>query len=337
MHPILINTLPAYYDNIAEAITPTYPRLTAAAGTSIAAEHGGERARITEYDQQALISEYQIFRWVIFDVLYREGVQLEPLEVLIINESLDGAIKDAVQAFSLVGSALRERFAAALAHDLRNPLTAAMMVLDFIAVTDDPVEVKNMVRKAQKNLMRIDGMIHELLDTMSFHSGSSLSLQLSNFEVLDVVKEVQGEKIVKEGLHIQSGTTPVTGWWDRAALKRAIENIIGNAIKYRTSGTSITIKINEAHQRLLLTVHNVGQPIPPDEQEDIFQMYRRADATKRNEEGWGIGLPYVRAVAESHGGSIAVDSSVERGTTFCIDIPVDCRPLKDSPSVALPT
>jgi signal transduction histidine kinase len=64
-------------------------------------------------------------------------------------------------------------------------------------------------------------------------------------------------------------------------------------------------------------------------------MYRRAHAVSRYEEGWGIGLSYVRAVAESHGGSIGVDSSLERGTTFVIDIPVDGRPYEDSPSVAL--
>ena len=64
-------------------------------------------------------------------------------------------------------------------------------------------------------------------------------------------------------------------------------------------------------------------------------MYRRADAARlTGQQGWGIGLPYVRAVAESHGGSIALDSTVERGTTFTIDIPQDCRPLKDAPTLA---
>jgi signal transduction histidine kinase len=139
----------------------------------------------------------------------------------------------------------------------------------------------------------------------------------------------------REGARIRLSGQAVAGWWDRAALKRAVENIVGNAVKYGAPESPITIRTDEVHQRLLLSVHNEGQPIPPGEQEDIFQMYRRADATARNEEGWGIGLPYVRAVAESHGGSIGVDSSLERGTTFVIDIPVDGRPYKDAPSVAL--
>lgn len=75
-HPILIDTLPEFYRNIAEALTPDFPRHDGVEGNSLAAEHGGERARITAYDQEALIREYQLFRWVIYDVLYREGVAL---------------------------------------------------------------------------------------------------------------------------------------------------------------------------------------------------------------------------------------------------------------------
>jgi len=333
---ILINTLPTYYDNLAEAVTRDYPRVTAAGGTSLAAEHGGERARITEYDHQALISEYQIFRWVIFDVLYREGVRLTPSEVLTINASLDAAIKDAVHAFALVGSALRERFVAALAHDLKGPLSAAMMMLDFAGITDDPAVLKTMMLRARRNLGRIDGMMHELLDTMMFDGGSALSLHLSNFEITEVVNEVQADRMAREGLRIHITGQPVTGWWDRSAIKRTVENMIGNAIKYGASESPITIKIDEVHQRLMLSVHNEGEPIPPGEQEDIFKMYQRASGARSGEQGWGVGLPYIRAVAESHGGSIGLDSTLERGTTFIIDIPVDCRPFAGSPTVASP-
>jgi len=62
-HPILVDTLPAFYDNIAEALTLDYPRQFGNEGTTLASEHGGERARITAYDYEALIGEYQAFRW----------------------------------------------------------------------------------------------------------------------------------------------------------------------------------------------------------------------------------------------------------------------------------
>lgn len=142
--------------------------------------------------------------------------------------------------------------------------------------------------------------------------------------------------MAREGLRIHITGQPVTGWWDRSAIKRTVENMIGNAIKYGAPESPITIKIDEVHQRLMLSVHNEGKPIPPGEQEDIFKMYQRASAAKGSGQGWGIGLPYARAVAESHGGSIGLDSTLERGTTFIIDIPVDCRPFAGSLTVALP-
>ena len=82
----------------------------------------------------------------------------------------------------------------------------------------------------------------------------------------------------------------------------------------------------------MLSVHNEGEPIPPDQMESIFQLFVRAEAAKEgNKEGWGIGLPYVRSVAESHGGSVTVDSAAPRGTTFMMDIPRDARPFQDAP------
>jgi len=75
-HPILINTFPSLYDNIAEAITQGYPRATGDESNTIAMEHGGERARLTNYNVHSVISEYQILRWTIFAVLKTNNVQL---------------------------------------------------------------------------------------------------------------------------------------------------------------------------------------------------------------------------------------------------------------------
>jgi signal transduction histidine kinase len=81
-------------------------------------------------------------------------------------------------------------------------------------------------------------------------------------------------------------------------------------------------------------VHNEGDPIPPNELESIFQVFRRAAAAKESEKrGWGIGLPYVRGVAESHGGSVLIDSAPGRGTTLSVDMPVDARPFRNAPTL----
>ena len=136
---------------------------------------------------------------------------------------------------------------------------------------------------------------------------------------------------VTHGPRFQFIGNSVRGWWDRDAIKRAIENIVSNAVKYGRPDTPIRIRTDLVNERMLLSVHNEGEPIPPEQIEGIFQLFQRAAAAKEGDkDGWGIGLPYVRSVAESHGGSIAVDTVGERGTTFTIDIPQDVRTYENA-------
>jgi signal transduction histidine kinase len=113
-----------------------------------------------------------------------------------------------------------------------------------------------------------------------------------------------------------------------------MENLLSNAVKYGDDGEPVEITVIQELARIRVSVHNHGAPIPPEQLESIFQIYRRAQAAKGHREGWGIGLPYARRVAESHGGSIIVSSSAEAGTTFTLDIPIDARPFEGAPSVA---
>ncbi|HET7061952.1 MAG TPA: HAMP domain-containing sensor histidine kinase [Nitrosospira sp.] len=331
--PILINTFPSLYENLAEAITPDYPRATGDEGNTVATEHGGERARLTNYNARSVIAEYQLLRWTTFDVLKLNDVQLNDDEVFVINASIDGSIREAVTAFALAQTVLRERFAATLAHDLRNPLSAAHVLAQLIQRSSDLGKIKEFAGQITDNLGRVDRMIQDLLDAVTFQTGERLPLRLEEFDVQEVAKEVCDQFESVHGPRFRFIGKTVIGWWDRDAIRRALENMIGNAVKYGAPGTPIRIKIDPIDERMLLSVHNEGEPIPPEQIECVFQVFRRAVAAKEDKEGWGIGLPYVRSVAESHGGSVGVDSSAERGTTFLIDIPVDARPFQDAPTL----
>jgi signal transduction histidine kinase len=274
-------------------------------------------------------------RWTIFDILKLKGVELNDDEVLVINASIDGSIRKSVNAFALAQAALRERFIATLTHDLRNPLSNANIAAQLIRRSSDLAKIRDFAGLITDNLSRMDGMIRDLLESVTFQSGDRLRLRLEEFDMNDVAKEVWGEFTATHGPRFQFIGNTARGWWDREAIKRAIENIIGNAVKYSAPETPIRIKIDLQHGRTILTVHNEGEPIPPEQTEYIFQVFRRAIAAKAwNKEGWGIGLPYVRSVAESHGGSVAVDSTVDRGTTFTIDVPIDARPYQDAPTLS---
>jgi signal transduction histidine kinase len=333
-HPILIDTFPALYANIAQAISPGYPRESATGANTVASEHGGERARVSSYNHQAVISEYQLLRWTILDVLNQNSVTLDSTEFAKINAAIDDCILASVNAYTMAQSALRERFIVTIAHDLRNPLQVIISAAELLQHADDLDRVRNLSSRILGNSQRMDRMVQDLLDTAVFESGEQLRLQLSAFDIMDVVREVQDQLVEQYGSRLEIRGLPVNGWWDRDAMKRVLENLLNNALKYGAPDTVIRVRIECSHDRLLLAVHNEGDPIPPNELESIFQVFRRAAAAKESEKrGWGIGLPYVRGVAESHGGSVLIDSAPGRGTTLSVDMPVDARPFRNAPTL----
>lgn len=330
--PTLINTFPSLYDNLAEAISPGYPRATANEGNTVASEHGSERARLTNYNAYSVIWEYQQLRSTIFDVLKLNVVELDDNEVFVINTSIEGSIRESVNAFALAKAALRQRFIAALTHDLRNPLSNAHVYAQLIEGATDPVKTKEFAGKILDSLKQMDEMIQELLDSAATQSGERLRLHLEEFDLQEVVKEVCDQLTAKHGPRFQFMGDTAKVWWDRAAIRRSMENMVGNAVKYSTPDTPIRVNIALLGGRTMLSVHNEGEPVPPDQMASIFHVFIRAEAAKEgNKEGWGIGLGYVRSVAESHGGSVTVDSAAPRGTTFIMDMPGDARPFQDAP------
>lgn len=331
--PIFINTIPPFYDNIVQAVTPSYPRANATEGTTLAYAHGSERARLTDYDPAILMLEYQMFKAALLHVLQKNSVQLSSEELLVINSSIDEAIREAVMAFSASISAMREQFIAALTHDMRTPLNTASMAAEIISLTTDVPRIKDLARQVVESITRADKMAQSMLDTMVFNQGQQLRLELTNFDMLVLAQEICNANRAKESSRCKVMGNPIYGWWSHDAMQRALENLVSNAIKYGEPRTPITVALESTHGSVVISVHNEGLPIPIEEQQAVFQVFKRSENAAKNKQGWGVGLPYVRAVAESHGGAVTIDSAVQRGTTFTITMPVDARPFQDTPAV----
>ncbi|RYE95390.1 MAG: HAMP domain-containing histidine kinase [Oxalobacteraceae bacterium] len=293
LRPVLTNTLPAFFDNIAEALSPDHPREQGTSSTNAASAHGNERARMTPFGPDQVVHEYQILR-----------------------ESI------AVVARGRVARDNRDR-----SHDMRTPLSVVANGAQLLARTDDWALVRKVAAKVQSNADRLEDMMASLLDALTFQGAARIPLHLTRFDILDLAQETHAQYIPADGgaVAIDVAGEPVTGYWCRASLRRALENLINNAIKYGDHGT-VSILARQTRGRLMLSVHNQGNPIPEEQHERIFDYLRR-EAGPLAATGWGIGLPFVKAVGEGHGGSVTVDSSPALGTTFLIDIPVDCRPF----------
>jgi len=328
--PILVDTLPTFYANIAEAVTDSYPREFGGASSTVPMEHGGERARLTGYNAESLIHEYQVFGRAITAVLTKNGVILTEKENRIVVFSIDEAIREAVSSFDLTHAMIRERFVASLTHDLRSPLTAMRMTAELINRKTDSDHIRFLANRLVETSGYMDRLIKTLLDSITADSGEELRLDVTQMKLSEVIDPLREQYLSHVGVTLRYIGEDVTGFWSKESLRRAIDNVVGNAIKYGDEQYPITIRSTTSHGRLILSIHNQGEVIPLADMETIFKVFSRSSSAKsKGTTGWGIGLPFVRAVAESHGGSIAVDSAEGRGTTFTIDIPIDARPFQD--------
>lgn len=326
--PVLINTLPLMYERLCRLLTPALLDVDASEVSSVAAEHGSERARMSGYQVHALVVEYQLFRRVLFDAIERAGIVPDAQQAGAMHRAIDVAVQQSVHAFSHVQSSLRERFAAALTHDLRQPLANIGAAAQLIRAAPGTDRDAQLAAQICRNAERMAAMLEELLDALVIPAGERLHLTLERFDLWDLVREVAARAVQFQGLEIVLQGGPAPGCWSRAALERSLENLLGNAAKHGDRLAPITVRLSASSERVVLSVHNSGKPIPRAQFDLIFQDFVRADETRR---GWGIGLSYVRRAAESHGGSVVVFSEEGSGTTFVIDLPLDAQPFQASP------
>jgi signal transduction histidine kinase len=331
-HLILINTLPVILEQLAEALSPHHPRRTATEGSSVAIEHGGERVRLTHFRLEDLIREYKLLRAVLFEIL-EEDEPLSAPERSTLHASLDQLLMEACTGYALVQSSVRDQFFATIAHDLRNPLSAAQMGATLIMRHPTAEHVPRWAARINENIGRVDRMVQDILDAMRMQTGARLPLELQEIDLVELVHDALDQLRTEHGERlVLVAPAPVPGWFAPDAMRRALENLVINAVKYGAGSRPITVTVREEGQRAIMKVHNHGTHIPAEQQETLFRAFQRlASAETSGARGWGLGLAQVRAVAEAHGGSIGVDSVPGRGTTFTIDVPVDARPFQGNP------
>lgn len=320
----LFDTFEILHTNLAEALSSGSARAFATSGTTLSAAHGRERACNSDYLTHDVVHELQLFREAVFQVAAERGLALSSLEAGIIERSLEQAIRDAVCGYAAVMQEGNEAFVANLSHDLRNPLNIASATAQLVGLKAEDPGIAGMARRIVRKIEEADAMIQTLLDAAVLKGRTKLKLELAQFEIMALVEEVcvdmplLGKSVIPLG-------EQVLGYWCRMSMKRVLENLMANAGKYGDTAAPITVQVSTAHDRMVLSVHNMGQPIPEDKLAHLF------DADKRMKEvdvkGWGLGLPFVQRVVESHGGSVFADSGAGRGTTFTVAVPIDARPF----------
>lgn len=225
---------------------------------------------------------------------------------------------------------MREQFVAALSHDLRNPIGVAIMSAEILS--EDGIESNErrlLVKMIRENMERADSMISDLLNVTFIKSGEKMQIKPTKNNMKQILNSTI-ENMSKLSRHamVLNVSDDLEGYWDALGIRRILENLIGNGVKYGSLTTPITVSCRTIDRMVSIDVHNEGNPILPNMLESIFEPFKRSDSAKRSaQKGWGIGLTLVKGLVEAHHGNISVISNAEVGTTFSVKLPIDFRSL----------
>ncbi|MBD1884315.1 sensor histidine kinase [Microcoleus vaginatus] len=324
---VLQNSLPLYLnqlvDELSNRIVRTSARITAdeVESTRIGRLHGQERAGYADYSMTHLIFEYHLLRQVIFQVLEEEA----PLGVQdrdIIIGSIEQAVNDAATQFSETLRDIQELFMVTLTHDLRNPINVLKMgtqlTLRRLERGDTHMDVAARMLGA---INRLDSMIQNLLDASRLRAGQSLKIELEECDFEMLVQEVVEDLSFAYGQRFVVVSDPdIWAFCSRKEIRRVIENLAINAVKYGAPSTPITLTLQQTETQISLTIHNEGNPIALDAQSILFQQFRRTISAEE-QTGWGLGLFLAKNITEAHKGKLEVESAEGKGTSFIIKLP----------------
>jgi signal transduction histidine kinase len=221
---------------------------------------------------------------------------------------------------------LRERFVDALAHDLRGPLMVAKLSVDMLLPKLRDPEMIQYARRVARAVEHAEGMLRDLLDASRVRAGQPLPLQLGPCDLSAVVTELVDEiASVHAPRLVLRAETSVVGIWCAQELRRAVWNLIMNALRHGARDRPVIIEVAHAEGGARISVQNDGPAIAHDVLGRIFDPYRRLAGG-----GWGLGLTLVQACAEAHGGTVTVTSAEGKPTTFTLLLPRDSRTYYDA-------
>ncbi|TQF11609.1 GAF domain-containing sensor histidine kinase [Myxococcus llanfairpwllgwyngyllgogerychwyrndrobwllllantysiliogogogochensis] len=227
---------------------------------------------------------------------------------------------------------LRERFVSVLAHDLRGPLSAAKMGAQLLIRRPETLdERRDLARRIDQNIERTDRMVRDLLDANLIRAGRRLALQLAPCDLDVIARDVIEELSLLHGERflLVAPEQQVRGNWSADQLRRALWNLVSNAVKYGASDAPITLIVARTEQGACVSVHNEGRMIPRADQQTLFEPFTRTRSAREGlAKGWGLGLTLVWGCARAHGGKVTVVSEESTGTTFTMELPPDSAPYQ---------
>lgn len=227
----------------------------------------------------------------------------------------------------------RRDFVSNVSHELRTPLTSMRSYLEALidGAWKDPEIAPNFLQVTQEETDRMIRMISDLLNLSRMDAGNS-ELELEYININELMSHVldrfdmmiQSSDRPKKAFSIKREFTNRQIWTeiDTDKMMQVFDNIMNNAIKYSPDGGTITCRLQETHNSVVISVSDQGMGIPRKDLPHVFDRFYRVDkARARSMGGTGLGLAISKEVIQRHGGKIWVDSIEGKGTTFYVSLP----------------
>lgn len=212
---------------------------------------------------------------------------------------------------------------AALAHDLKNPLTIIMLEASQIEQrlgSRTPAEVVRGLDRIAHNAAYIDRLVSDMLDVAAADAGK-LDLRVERIDLARILREALTRCVAAPDLprvRLEIGDV-LFAEGDEVRIERVITNLLTNAMKYADHG-AITLRLERRGGYACISVTDQGPGLSTDEARRVFERYRRASTG--TQQGYGLGLYTARRIVEAHRGRIGVASQPGKGARFYFELPI---------------
>jgi PAS domain S-box-containing protein len=221
---------------------------------------------------------------------------------------------------------LKNEFVHTVSHDLRSPLTAILGyvdLLDRVGTVND--QQREFIHRVQVSVENITALVNDLLELGRIEAGFDGQKEVVPLEglirySLETMTSQISEKRLNIHLKLAEDIPQMRG--NPIRLRQMLDNLIGNSIKYTPECGDITIVAEGQGEQVIIRISDSGPGIPVSDQPHIFEKFYRASNVPKGVGGSGLGLAIVKSIVDSHHGRIWVESSLGKGSTFTIVLPI---------------